>query len=651
MPMPSSEDSPSSSPKRKGEREEEDSPSSQADKCLFGRLDEGRQLALEFEDVRAYVEPKFGPDASATRWSTNPFRKREAKLKQILHGVSGTVAPGNVVALMGPSGSGKSTLLETLGGRSNRSIKVKGSILFNGMKMNKSVKRRLAFVSQDDLLHQNLTVEEALSFIALLRLPKSWSKTKKIERVDRVIEKLRLRNCRHTMIGNGNSQRGVSGGERKRTSVGCELLTDPSLLLLDEPTSGLDSTIALQLVQILRELASDGRSIIASIHQPSSRLFFMFDHVLLLSQGHVIYKGRTSACHVYFDVLGFPVPAGISTADHILDLSSAEVSDATRTGIDVLKYLIDTSARYERMTESDLGFDVTDSEVLLRAKLEEGDSREMSSKMFSQASMFRRYSSLTGKSASEEDRISWLAQVGILTLRSIKTRRHDVVTLQDFLQFAVISLLAGMFWWDIGGSGSAIQAVSATEIAGLLFFVMYGLDSCTDDRSPRTDILTRASHSPGLQDVHQLPHLIYEPPHLPLGDEIVRTGLAFDRSPSTLSLVLRARLPASLVKERKSAMYSLSAFFVARSGSDIPSDLALPTMLVTIVYWMSGLNSDVGVFFSTIAVYLLILLVSSSIGLLIGALVQSVKTAQALAATLMLTFILVGGYFVSVDST
>ena len=101
-----------------------------------------------------------------------------------------------------------------------------------------------------------------------------------------------------------------------------------------------------------------------------------------------------------------------------------------------------------------------------------------------------------------------------------------------------------------------------------------------------------------------------------------------------------------LVKERKSAMYSLSAFYVARTASDIPADLALPSMLIVIVYWMAWLNPTAAAFFATWGTYLLVLLVSSSIGLLIGALVLSVKTAQALAATLMLTFILVGGFFV-----
>ena len=133
----------------------------------------------------------------------------------------------------------------------------------------KSVKRRLGFVTQDEVLFDALTVGETLRFTALLKLPQSIPTEEKSGRALEVLVKLGLSKVQNSIVG-GPMRRGVSGGERKRVSIAIELLTNPSVLFLDEPTSGLDSTTALQLVHTLRELASGGRTVITSIHQPSS---------------------------------------------------------------------------------------------------------------------------------------------------------------------------------------------------------------------------------------------------------------------------------------------------------------------------------------------------------------------------------------------
>lgn len=115
-------------------------------------------------------------------------------------------------------------------------------------------------------------------------------RSEKKARVNGVISALGLDKCQHTLVG-GPTRRGVSGGERKRVSVGHELLINPSVIILDEPTSGLDSTTAMSLILTLRTLARDGRSIITTIHQPSSRLFHQLDRLMLMSDGHSIYSG------------------------------------------------------------------------------------------------------------------------------------------------------------------------------------------------------------------------------------------------------------------------------------------------------------------------------------------------------------------------
>ncbi|GAB2272817.1 ABC transporter G member 14, partial [Dionaea muscipula] len=270
-------------------------------------------IALKFEEVvyRVKVEQKEGSSSS-----TGTFKKE----KTILNGLSGKVSPGEILAMLGPSGSGKTTLLTVLGGRLTGKH-LSGKVLYNGQQFCGSIKRRIGFVAQDDVLHPHLTVEETLLFTAMLRLPSKLSHVAKAEQVERVIIELGLTQCRNTMIG-GPLFRGISGGEKKRVSIGQEMLINPSLLLLDEPTSGLDSTTALRIMNTVKWLANGGRTVITTIHQPSSRLYYMFDKVILLSEGCPIYYGPASTALEYFSSIGFSTSLTVNPADVLLDLAS-----------------------------------------------------------------------------------------------------------------------------------------------------------------------------------------------------------------------------------------------------------------------------------------------------------------------------------------
>ena len=145
-----------------------------------------------------------------------------------------------------------------------------------------------AFVQQDDILLGVMTPYELFEFAYKIRSGKEGKEVH--DRVEKVLDKLGLQLCKNTRIG-GWLERGISGGERKRTSIGYEIITNPSLLLLDEPTSGLDASTALRIIRILRQEAARGVSILATIHQPSSSILFCFDRVILLSEGYTIYNG------------------------------------------------------------------------------------------------------------------------------------------------------------------------------------------------------------------------------------------------------------------------------------------------------------------------------------------------------------------------
>lgn len=247
--------------------------------------------------------------------------------KDILHGITGSASPGEVLALMGPSGSGKTSLLSLLGGRVRGGV-VEGSITYNDEPYAKSLKRRIGFVTQDDVLFAHLTVRETLTYAARLRLPKTMTRRQKEQRALDVIYELGLERCQDTMIG-GSYVRGVSGGERKRVCIGNEIIINPSLLFLDEPTSGLDSTTALKTVQVLHDIAEAGKTVITTIHQPSSRLFHKFDKLILLGKGSLLYFGKASEAISYFSSIGCSPLIAMNPAEFLLDLANGNTSDVS----------------------------------------------------------------------------------------------------------------------------------------------------------------------------------------------------------------------------------------------------------------------------------------------------------------------------------
>ncbi|KAL5130995.1 ABC transporter G family member 27 [Glycine soja] len=247
------------------------------------------------------------------------------KEKDILKGITGSVNPGEVLALMGPSGSGKTSLLNLLGGRLIQCT-IGGSITYNDQPYSKFQKSRIGFVTQDDVLFPHLTVKETLTYAALLRLPNTLRKEQKEKRALEVIEELGLERCQDTMIG-VSYVRGISGGERKRVCIGNEIIINPSLLFLDEPTSGLDSTTALRIVQMLQDIAEAGKTAVTTIHQPSSRLFHKFDKLILLGKGSLPYFGKASDAMDYFQFIGWAPLIAMNPAEFLLDLANGNVND------------------------------------------------------------------------------------------------------------------------------------------------------------------------------------------------------------------------------------------------------------------------------------------------------------------------------------
>ncbi|KAA0154612.1 hypothetical protein FNF31_06267 [Cafeteria roenbergensis] len=165
-----------------------------------------------------------------------------------------------------------------------------------------------------------LTVFETLWYASTVRLPGHFTQEERLARVREVIKRMGLAKVAHTRVGT-DMERGLSGGERKRLNVAQELLTDPAVLLADEPTSGLDHVAALSLADVFAELAAAGRTVVATIHQPSSRLFRRFTTCCVLAEGRLVYCGPASAISAYMESppIERPCPPHYNIADHVLE--------------------------------------------------------------------------------------------------------------------------------------------------------------------------------------------------------------------------------------------------------------------------------------------------------------------------------------------
>jgi ABC-type multidrug transport system ATPase subunit len=237
--------------------------------------------------------------------------------------LKGKASPGRMLAVMGPSGSGKSSLIHAVAGRikQDKKLTLSGERYVNGQRLSGDSILPAAFIEQDVNFFPHMTVKETLDFRVELKLGSKLSKSGRDDVVSNLMDILGLKESEHTIVGNAKV-RGLSGGERKRLSIACELISSPPVIVLDEPTSGLDSYQATQLTGFLRKLADSGKTIIAVIHQPSQQVFSMFDDLVLVSEGHMMYYGEIEKVRSYLQSLGYPCTKDTGTAEYVLNCIS-----------------------------------------------------------------------------------------------------------------------------------------------------------------------------------------------------------------------------------------------------------------------------------------------------------------------------------------
>jgi len=305
---------------------------SDGERVHFGPLQaiikiEGESIEVLVEDQEDWAgRPLF--DIAASHVSVQvPDRDNPSQTKTLLDNVSFKALPGDLVALMGPSGSGKTTLLHALTGYLRPSS---GQVLVNSSPLPdvfESLRGSIGYVPQDDIIHPELTVYEAVRYSARFRLPADYTEEEIRSRVSSTLAQLGLDSVAHLQIGRPE-HKVLSGGQRKRVNIAMELVTDPVLLYLDEPTSGLAADDTTALVDLLARLAQDqGKTIVATIHQPARDEYEKFNLALVLGHGGIpIYFGATEEAYAFFEAWRGPQEVrGLNTPrDMFAELSERE---------------------------------------------------------------------------------------------------------------------------------------------------------------------------------------------------------------------------------------------------------------------------------------------------------------------------------------
>ncbi|XP_057306202.1 uncharacterized protein LOC130644562 [Hydractinia symbiolongicarpus] len=520
------------------------------------------------------------------------FKKLNASVegKKILQDISGEIKPGEVLAIMGPSGAGKSTLLNLLSGREKGISLDSGKILINGQKATKRLRRGIGYVLQEDVFFSHLTVNQTLQFVGEVRLPDKLSKQQKHGVVNEVIDELGLRKCANTVMGGGLFVTGCSGGEKKRCSIGVELITNPSLLILDEPTSGLDSSTACNLINTVKKLAqTQNRAVVTTIHQPSSHVFHMFDKILLLCNGRIAYYGKLSGVLKFFEHIGMPCHINWNPADFIMEQLSAEkkVQDKIVQKFQEFKSNRETRIYCEDETSESVDLNsVKSAENLCNGADIKGhtedDETQVNGKLLldQEAPDFK-------KNQLSRWPTSFKTQTSALCKRAFIQCKRDFWDKLSFIQTFAIAVIAGLIWFNIPYEEKTLK-----DREGVVFF----------------------------------------------------TVIYLSMTPMFFAIMTFPSERNCIAKERAAGMYRLSAYYTAKCISELPILLLQPVALYSIVYWMTGLNRS-PVYLLGVFTIISVSILAQTFGLCIGGAIKNFKRSITTAIIFALSTMLLAGFY------
>ncbi|KAL9965452.1 hypothetical protein ACROYT_G029254 [Oculina patagonica] len=378
------------------------------------------------------------------------YRVQQSRKEQktIVHGVSGEFRSGELVAVLGPSGAGKSTLINILAGY--RTKDASGQVLVNGMERNLRQFRKMScYIMQDDVLLPHLTVMESMMVSANLHLRECLSHEDKGRVINEILVNLGLTETANTRLSE------ISGGQRKRLAIALELVNNPPLIFLDEPTSGLDSSSAFQCISLMRTLAHGGRTVVCTIHQPSAKLFEMFDKLYILAEGNCLFQGTVQDLLPYLAGEGLVCPKYHNPADYIIEVASGEY------GENVIPSLVKAwKAREEVMTQK---------KSLTSSTSCSYDSRNMVVSILPNCNVKTSTDSIIHAA-------SQTTQFMVLFKRAAQSIFRDrVFTHLRFVSIASVGLLIGLLYHGIGNDGNKVFNNTGCLFFSLLFLMFTSL--------------------------------------------------------------------------------------------------------------------------------------------------------------------------------
>ena len=582
------------------------------------------EIDLAWRDV-VYDVPVTVPPPKAKSGGSSE-KLDPPKTKRILHGLTGHVFAGQVVAVMGPSGSGKTSLIHVLGGR--RESGVSGSFVINGENhaTTRSLLNDLGYVTQEDVLLTSLTTRETLEYATRLRLAgrhldvgtgpgQHATRGAAISAiVDRAIDEFDLARASNSPVG-VVGQGGISGGEKRRLVIAMECVHRPKVLLLDEPTSGLDATTALLVVRKLRSIA-DGEhgghraAVITSIHQPRSSIMPLFDSCVLLADGREVYAGPTYAPLAngalsedgvmgWLKEVGYPCPPFESPPDFLLDLVNTRVEESEESPPEET----DPGSREIEVELAERGggkASIRDRSVVVEeltsawktsprraAYLEAGDggggagrAKRSGSGEGSRSAPVRRRGALA----------TWLTRFGALTSRTtrFKLREPSAVAQQ------------------------AINSIFIPLIVGSIYFRLPLTVSAASDRLSAISLIV-----------------------------LLQSFMSFDQ------LLLFPKERGLFLHESNGGMYGTSVYYWARTLVESAFIAVFALVCAVLSYEMFGLDDSADGRAAYIAIIVAVTMAGASFLTMIGSVCKSFEQTNALAGTLLIVLMLFDGNWIN----